>query len=89
MSSTLLSGYFGQQLILEPFRFLTQPHEYKVVALRECPAPDAKLLADTPQKLSADTMWLFVKAVKNSQVTTWPFHALLWGVVYFYSHGPD
>jgi DNA repair protein RadC len=52
MSSTLLSGYFGQQLLLEPFRFLAQPHEYKVVALRECPAPDAMLLADTPQKIA-------------------------------------
>jgi DNA repair protein RadC len=36
--------------IVKPFRFPTTPHEFKVVALRECPTPDDMVLCDTPDK---------------------------------------
>jgi DNA repair protein RadC len=52
MSSNPLSSYFGQQLLLEPFKFLAQPHEYKIVALRECPTPEDMQFGDTPQKIA-------------------------------------
>lgn len=36
--------------LVKPFRFASQPYEYKVVALRECPTPDDAQMCDTPQK---------------------------------------
>jgi RadC-like JAB domain len=36
--------------LVEPFRFESQPHEYKVTALRECPTPDQMQDCDTPDK---------------------------------------
>ena len=48
----MTSSYFGEQLLLKPFKFLAQPHEYKVVPLRECPTPDELQLCDTPQKVA-------------------------------------
>jgi DNA repair protein RadC len=35
--------------LVKPFRFAATPHEYKVVALKESPLPDAMQLCDTPQ----------------------------------------
>lgn len=50
----------GQSLIaqstatlVKPFRFPATPHEYKVVPLRECPAPDAMAQCDTPERAAA------------------------------------
>lgn len=34
--------------LVKPFRFNSQPYEYKVVPLRECPTPEAMQLCDTP-----------------------------------------
>jgi DNA repair protein RadC len=45
--SELLPGFEG---LVKPFRFQTSPYEYKVVALKECPTPEALLLCDTPEK---------------------------------------
>ena len=36
--------------IVKPFSFESQPHEYKVVALRECPTPDDMVICDTPAR---------------------------------------
>ena len=36
--------------IVKPFRFPAQPHEYKVVPLRECPVPADMAECDTPDK---------------------------------------
>ena len=36
--------------LVKPFRFPAQPHEYRVVSLRECPTPDQMCLCDTPDK---------------------------------------
>ncbi len=36
--------------LVKPFNFPATPHEYKVVALRECPTPDDLVLCDTPDK---------------------------------------
>src|ERR1035438_9573512 len=33
--------------VIKPFRFPSQPHEYKVTALRECPTPDQIQLCET------------------------------------------
>jgi hypothetical protein len=38
----------GMEALAKPFAFKPQPYEYKVVALRECPTPDALQLCDTP-----------------------------------------
>ncbi len=35
--------------VMKPFRLRRQPCEWKVVALRECPTPEAMQLCDTPQ----------------------------------------
>jgi hypothetical protein len=40
---------------VKPFRFPNQPHEYKVISLRECPTPDNLQLCDTPQ--AAASYW--------------------------------
>jgi DNA repair protein RadC len=36
--------------LIKPFRFPSQPHEFKVVSLRECPTPEQLALCDTPAK---------------------------------------
>lgn len=36
--------------LIKPFRLPAQPHEFKVVALRECPMPDQMYLCDTPER---------------------------------------
>lgn len=41
--------------IIKPFRFQSQPHEYKIVPLRECPTHPSLQLCDTPEK--ADEYW--------------------------------
>jgi DNA repair protein RadC len=38
--------------LVQPFKFQSQPHEYKVTALRECPTPDAMQTCDTPDKIA-------------------------------------
>jgi len=50
--------------LIKPFRFPAQPHEYKVVALRECPTPDQMCQCDTPDKAAA--YW-------RSNVTSHPY----------------
>ncbi|HEV2211027.1 MAG TPA: JAB domain-containing protein [Verrucomicrobiae bacterium] len=40
----------GLGSLVKPFRFSSQPHEYKVVSLRECPTPESLLLCDVPDK---------------------------------------
>jgi DNA repair protein RadC len=39
--------------LVAPFRFASQPYEYKVVPLRECPTPEALHLCDTPDQAAA------------------------------------
>ena len=36
--------------LVKPFRFPAQAHEYRIVPLRECPAPDQLHLCDTPDR---------------------------------------
>ena len=43
----------GFEQVVKPFKFPATPHEYKVVALRECPTPEALTLCDTPDKAAA------------------------------------
>ena len=38
--------------IVKPFRFESQPHEYRITALRECPTPDQMQDCDTPDKVA-------------------------------------
>jgi len=38
--------------IVKPFRFESQPHEYKVMSLRECPTPDQMQDCDSPDKVA-------------------------------------
>ena len=38
--------------LVKPFRFAATPHEYKVVALRECLTPQELMLCDTPEKVA-------------------------------------
>jgi DNA repair protein RadC len=40
----------GIDAVVKPFHFPAQPHEYKVVTLRECPTPENLILCDTPDK---------------------------------------
>ena len=40
----------GLDELVKPFKFNTQPYEYKVVALRECLTPESLQMCDTPQK---------------------------------------
>jgi len=42
----------GFESIVKPFRFESQPHEYKVTALRECPTPEQMQECDTPDKIA-------------------------------------
>ncbi len=36
--------------LVKPFRFPAQPHEYRILPLRECPTPDSLHLCDTPER---------------------------------------
>jgi len=47
--------------LVKPFKFNSQPYEYKVVPLRECPTPEAMQLCDSPEK-AADYWRLHVTA---------------------------
>jgi hypothetical protein len=40
----------GFEQLVKPFKFSSQPYEYKVVPLRECPTPETLQLCDTPDK---------------------------------------
>src|SRR5881227_1515216 len=40
----------GFETLVAPFKFNSQPYEYKVVPLRECPTPETLQLCDTPEK---------------------------------------
>jgi DNA repair protein RadC len=40
----------GFDAIVKPFRVPTAPHEFKVMALKECPTPATLQLCDTPEK---------------------------------------
>ncbi len=51
----------GLDDLVKPFKFNSQPYEYKVVPLRECPTPETLQLCDTPQK-AADYWRLHVTA---------------------------
>ena len=43
----------GIESLVQPFKFQSQPHEYKVTALRECPTPLDLQICDTPDKVAA------------------------------------
>ena len=43
----------GIESLVQPFKFQSQPHEYKVTALRECPTPMDLQTCDTPDKVAA------------------------------------
>jgi DNA repair protein RadC len=45
--------FFPALDIVKPFRFESQPHEYKVTPLRECPTPAEMQDCDTPDKVAA------------------------------------
>ena len=51
----------GLETLVKPFRFASQPYEYKVMPLRECPTPESLQVCDTPQK-AADYWRLHVQA---------------------------
>lgn len=38
--------------LVKPFRFPATPHEFKVVALRECPTPMELQMCDTPERVA-------------------------------------
>ena len=40
----------GIDELVKPFKFASQPYEYKIVPLRECPTPETMQLCDTPDK---------------------------------------
>lgn len=40
----------GMDSLVKPFKFPATPHEFKVMALRECPTPESLQLCDTPDK---------------------------------------
>jgi DNA repair protein RadC len=42
----------GFENIVKPFRFESQPHEYRITPLRECPTPDQMQDCDTPDKVA-------------------------------------
>ena len=43
---------FGGGMLVKPFKFPHSAYEYKVVALRECPAPEEMLICDTSQRIA-------------------------------------
>ena len=50
MSDNSTPDLFGIENIVKPFTFPTQPYEYRVTALRECPTPESLQMCDTPDK---------------------------------------
>jgi DNA repair protein RadC len=42
----------GFENIVKPFRFESQPHEYRITPLRECPTPEQLQDCDTPDKVA-------------------------------------
>src|SRR5262245_44088714 len=50
LENSQLSTLNSQPPLVQPFKFSSQPYEYKVVPLRECPTPEAMQLCDTPDK---------------------------------------
>jgi DNA repair protein RadC len=40
----------GMAPLVQPFKFLASPYEYKVTPLRECPTPESLQQCDTPDK---------------------------------------
>src|SRR5258708_630709 len=40
----------GMDELVKTFKFASQPYEYKIVPLRECPTPETMQLSDTPDK---------------------------------------
>jgi DNA repair protein RadC len=55
----------GLESLVKPFRFPATPHEFKVVALRECPTPESMLLCDDAEK--AAEYW-------RAHIATHPFY---------------
>src|SRR5437667_11299476 len=43
----------GFEQLVKPFKFDSQPHEYKIVPLRDCPTPESLQLCDTPDQAAA------------------------------------
>jgi DNA repair protein RadC len=43
----------GIESLVQPFKFPTTPHEFKITALRECPTPMVLQTCDTPDKVAA------------------------------------
>ena len=50
MHSEITPSLPGMDSLVKPFKFNSQPYEYKVVPLRECPTPETLQLCDTPDK---------------------------------------
>ena len=44
---------FIPNTIVKPIKFSSQPHEYKVISLRECPTPENMQQCDTPEAAAA------------------------------------
>ena len=42
----------GIESLVKPFKFQSQPYEYKVMPLRECPTPMDLQLCDTPDRIA-------------------------------------
>ena len=42
----------GAESLFAPFKFASQPYEYKVTALKECPTPEQMQQCDEPQKVA-------------------------------------
>jgi len=53
MNENLTPTLPGLESLVKPFRFESQPHEYKILSLRECPTPEKLLLCDTPQNAAS------------------------------------
>src|SRR5262245_13512532 len=43
----------GLETLVKPFRFNSQPYEYKIVPLRECRTPENMILCETPDQAAA------------------------------------
>jgi len=46
-----LSGNLGNHSLIAPFEFPPYPHEYKVIAVRQCAEPLKRPRCDTPEKV--------------------------------------
>jgi hypothetical protein len=62
--------------IVKPFKFSSQPYEYKITALRECPTPESMQICDTPQR-AADYWRLHIPAIPHFNPECECFIALL------------